>query len=161
AGEVAAFPAPVGPATGETPEDLPRIDFMPVNRIARRGTRALQPGRDALFRHALQLARHTRLAEVLLRQDVHGDLRPRFRRQNVLHLEDGGAVRIDDARGARREPGPGKRIMPFARVKAWNFHGGTSCKCTNLLYWSSYGTAPQKQENLVCFLFSFADRPVS
>ena len=31
----------------------------------------------------------------------------------------------------------GEGILPFHSVAAWNMHGSTSCKCTNILYWSS------------------------
>src|SRR2546423_7565788 len=98
---------------------------------------ALQPNGYARFGHAFALARQARLAEVLLGQHVDGDLRPRFRHEHVLHLEDGRAVRIDDARGPRRERDARKGILTFGRRAASDMHGGTSCTCTNLLYWSS------------------------
>ena len=43
-------------------------------------------------------------------------------------LEDGRAVRIDDARGPRRERDARKRVLTFGGVAASDMHGG------NILY---------------------------
>ena len=48
------------------------------------GDRAPQPGRDGLFLDLLQARRHAGLAEILLRQNVGGHLRPELRHLDVL-----------------------------------------------------------------------------
>ena len=65
------------------------------------GGRAPQPGRDLRFLDALQAGRHAGLAEILLGEDVGGDLAPVLGDREVLALEDDRAVRILDlGRGA-------------------------------------------------------------
>jgi len=58
---------------------------------------AAQEGRHPLLRHFLRQRGHTGPPEILLGTDIDRDLRPGLRGEYVLHLEDDGAVRIDDA----------------------------------------------------------------
>jgi hypothetical protein len=64
--------------------------------------RAPQPRRDGLFLDLLQARGDARLAEILLRQNVGGDLRPELGDFDILQPEHHRAVRITDL--ARRQP---------------------------------------------------------
>ena len=106
-GEVAALPAPIGPAAGETIEHLlagqftaETFGFGQSGEGFGVGDRAPQPRRHGLFLDLLEDLGDARLAEIFLRQHVGGDLRPELRHLDVLEPEHHRAVRISDfARG--------------------------------------------------------------
>ena len=81
-------------------------------RVAVDGAAALQPLRHPLLRHALARGGHARLAEVLLRKDVDGDLREALRGQQILHLEDHRPIRVGDPGSARHKREGGEGILP-------------------------------------------------
>ena len=58
------------------------------------GHRAPQPGRNGLLLDLLQARRHAGLAEIFLRDDVGGDLRPGGRHFDVVGMEHDRAVGI-------------------------------------------------------------------
>ena len=126
AGEVAAPPTPVGPASGQAAKNLPGVCLLFRARIIGKRPAALQPDRHARLGNAFGLSGHAGLAEVLLSQDVHGDLRPSFRRQQLFHLEDDRAVRIDYPRGARHKRECSKRILSLDGITASNVHSLSS-----------------------------------
>ncbi len=128
AGKVAAFPAPIGPAAGQSAKYLPGIGLLAGGRIPASGSTPLQPLRDSSFPYPLGLGRHTGPAKVFLRQNVHGHLRPGFRRLQLLHLEHHRSVRIDDARRARGKRDGGEGILTFGGVTASNNHGNFRVK---------------------------------
>jgi hypothetical protein len=105
--EVAALPAPIGPGAGQAVEHLLGRGLadgagllVKKRKRLRVGGRAPQPRRDGLFLDLLQAHRDAGLAEVFLRQDVGGDLRPEFRHLDIVRPEYGRAVRVADlARG--------------------------------------------------------------
>ena len=101
--EVAAFPAPIGPSSGQAVEDLLRRSLAtlgprPLAVFAgfsiRRGTP--EPSRDSVLLDPFQLGRNAALAEVLLRQDVAGDLAPVGRHLDVRLLKHHRAVGVAD-----------------------------------------------------------------
>ena len=94
--KIAALPAPVSPATRQAAEYLASVGFLAGALFARRGLAALQPLRHVGLGNALQPRAYAGFAEVFLRQDIDGHLRPVFWRMQILHLEHRGAVRIDD-----------------------------------------------------------------
>ena len=67
------------------------------------GDRAPQERGDGILLDLLQARRDAGLAEILLRQDVGGDLRPEFRHLDVVGLEHHRAVRIADLAGGQAE----------------------------------------------------------
>src|SRR5262245_21391171 len=89
--EVAVLRAPVGPAAGEAVEHLARV------ALAAEDGGALRVAERLAVR---ALLRHAGLPEVLLREDVHRDLRPRRGDVDALELEDGGPVGVADLRRA-------------------------------------------------------------
>ncbi len=64
--------------------------------------RAPQPGRNGFFLDLLQARGDAGLAEIFLRQNVGGDLRPELRHLDILEPEHHRAIRIADL--ARRQP---------------------------------------------------------
>src|SRR5258706_556444 len=99
--EIAALPAPVGPGPGEAVENLLGAALGPAALVRRElGERLLvrsvapQPSRHIALHYRLQPGRNPRLAEILLREDVAGDLTPFHRHFHIAELEDDGAVRI-------------------------------------------------------------------
>ena len=60
------------------------------------GDAAPQPGRNGLLLDLLQARGHAGLAEIFLRQNVGGDLRPLLRHFDIVGVEDNRAVRIAD-----------------------------------------------------------------
>ncbi len=108
--EVAVLPAPVGPAAGHPIEDLTRIALgaellVARQRLERRlvGSGALQPLRHAVLGDAGGRFGNPRLAAILLRENVDGDLTPGRRDHDVLCLENNRAVGVDDSRAPRLE----------------------------------------------------------
>ena len=102
-GEIAALPTPIGPGPRKTVEHLLGRGFAhdPVSlgqlgKLRLVGHRPPQEFGHALFLHPLQPRRHARLAEILLRQNVRGDLAPAFGHFDRLVAEHDLAVRIAD-----------------------------------------------------------------
>ena len=121
-GEVAALPAPIGPAAGEAIEDLLRAGLGAGALVLRLGGEgrlvghgAPQEGGDVVLLDFLQARGHAGLAEILLREHVAGDLRPGIRHLDIVELEDDGPIRVADLAGGApkrevcigREPGSG------------------------------------------------------
>jgi hypothetical protein len=101
--EVAALPAPIGPAAGEAVEHLLGAELADIalafgeqgQRLGV-GHRAPQPGRHGLFLDLLQARGDAGLAEVLLRQDVGGDLRPELGHFDIFEPEHDRTVGVAD-----------------------------------------------------------------
>jgi hypothetical protein len=84
-GEIAALPAPVGPGAGQPVEDLLGRGFpaepLVHGKLGQRvfvGHRPPQELGHVLFAHLLKTRGNAGLAEILLRDDVRGDLAPAF-----------------------------------------------------------------------------------
>ncbi len=128
--EVAALPAPIGPAAGEAIEYLlgrGLADDALVLGQRRQGVsvgyRTPQPRRHGLFLDLLQARGDAGLAEILLRQHVGGDLRPELRNLDVLGTEHDRAVRVADLRGGQAEIDPGIGRLSAGGVASFNSHG--------------------------------------
>ena len=113
-GEVAALPAPIGPAAGEAIEHLLggalAADALGFGQGGERGVvgdGAPQEGGDGLFLDLLQRGGHAGFAEILLRQHVGGDLRPEVGHFDVVETEHDGAIGIPDLAGGQPELNPG------------------------------------------------------
>ncbi len=103
--EIAALPTPVGPGAGQPVEDLPRIGFRAVTFGLRQlgefglvGHRAPQEGGNVVLFDLLEASGHAGLAEILLRQNVGGNLGELRRHVDVVEPEHHGAVGILDLR---------------------------------------------------------------
>ena len=104
-GEIAALPAPIRPGAGQTVEHLRRVGFAHEAAVLGQalqlgfvGDRAPQEFGHALFLDLFQGRGDARLAEILLRQHVGGNLAPGRGHGHVRQLEHHGAVRIADLR---------------------------------------------------------------
>ncbi len=102
-GEVAALPAPVGPGAGEAVEHLAGVRFAAEalfsgSSASARSSAAERHSQDGtgVFFELLQAARHAGLAEILLRQNVGGDLAPMLGDVEIVEPEDDGAVGVLD-----------------------------------------------------------------
>ena len=102
-GEVAALPTPIGPRTCEAIEYLGgaglaavALGLGQVGESGLVGDPAAQPGWDGLLTHRLKPGRYPGLAEILLRQNVDGHLRPAGRRLERVEAEHDGSVRAAD-----------------------------------------------------------------
>ncbi len=102
-GEIAALPAPIGPAAGEAIEHLLGRELADIalvlGQVGQRlgvGHRAPQPGRHGLFLDLLQPRGDAGFTEILLRQHVGGDLRPEFRHFDVFQAKNHRAVGVAD-----------------------------------------------------------------
>src|SRR5207253_10330459 len=73
-------------------------------------------------RDLVEAGRNAGAAEILLRKNVDGDLRPRLRRKQVLQLEDDGTIRVDDPRCTRHELDGGEGILPLRSVTTCDLH---------------------------------------
>ena len=109
-GEVAALPAPVGPGAGEAIEHLARVGLAAealflgqLGQGALVGDGAPEPGRNLRLFDLLQAAGDAGLAEILLRQDVGGDLAPVLRHLEAVEAEDDRAVGVLDLAGRAAE----------------------------------------------------------
>ena len=103
--EVAALPAPIGPGAGKTVEDLAGVDLGAValglgqlGQLGLVGDGAPQEGGDVVLLDLLQPCRHAGLAEILLRQDVGGNLAELRRHIDIVQAEHHRAIRILDLR---------------------------------------------------------------
>src|SRR6185437_7061442 len=127
--EVAALPAPIGPRAGKAIEHLlARLLADGALLLGQRrecvliGDRAPQEGGDGVLFELLQPGGHAGLAEILLRQDVGGDLRPEFRHLDIVELEHHGAVRIPDLAGREPEVQTGVSVLARFGVAPFNPH---------------------------------------
>ena len=101
--KVVVLEAPVDPAARHAVEDLARVGLAGRPRLeVETGQRLfvclhrLQPLRYASLGYPLQRLRNTRLAKVLLRQNVGRGLGPSLRDTHPFRLEDHRAVRVAD-----------------------------------------------------------------
>ena len=134
--EVAALPAPVRPGAGEAIEDLLRRAFgavaLALGQLLKRGLvgdRAPKPGGNPFLLHLLQPRGHARLAEILLRQHVGGDLGPEGRHLHRVRAEDHRAVRIADLARGHAEGNVRVGGLPVFRVAPLDPHGVTLRCC--------------------------------
>jgi len=111
--EVAVLAPPVGPAAGEAVKDLTGVALGTGDRVAVGVVHGIAVGIEL---------RHTRLAEVLLYQDVNRDLRPALGNQNIIHREDQAAVGIANFRRSRRESDVCVRISSRSGESALYLH---------------------------------------
>ncbi len=128
--EVAALPAPVRPGAGQPVEHLLGAALAAASlRLGQRRERLLvggaapQPGRHAVFADGDEARRHAGLAEVLLRQHIARDLRPRRRDLDVLLTEHHRAVRIADLAARDAELYAGIRRTVGMGEQPRNAHG--------------------------------------
>ena len=119
--EIAALPAPIGPGAGEAIEDLlgggfadHAFGFGQQHHRFVVGDRAPQERGNGILFHLLQARGHAGLAEILLRQNVGGHLRPEFRNLDIVEPEHHRAVRILDlARGQTKFDPRVRRLAVF------------------------------------------------
>ncbi len=104
--KIAGFPGPIGPAAGEAAEDLAGILFAADAAVFRQfvqdvpvGLLTLQPPGDAFFLDRFRSGGDTRLAQILLGEDVYSHLGPGFRGQYVAGFKEDLPVRAGQAAG--------------------------------------------------------------
>ena len=85
--EVAALPAPIGPAAGQPPEHLPRIGLL-AELVPAVGRDALQPMRHARLGTCSLFCGTPALRKYFLRKNIDRDLRPLLWREHVIQFED-------------------------------------------------------------------------
>ena len=102
-GEIAALPAPIGPGAGEAVEDLAGVGLGAVPLVLRqRGKRGLvghgapQEGGNGVLLDLLQAGGNAGLAEILLRQNVGGDLGELRGHVDIRQAEHDRAVGVLD-----------------------------------------------------------------
>ena len=120
--EVAVLPAPVRPGAGEAVEDLGRAALAAGVVGALGGLGAPEPLRHALLLDGDEVGGDAGLAEVLLRHDVDGDLRPVRGHADAGRLEDGRPVGVDDARVPGREGDSFERILTRGGEVSFDAH---------------------------------------
>ena len=121
-GEVAAFPAPVGPGARKTIENLLGGRLTDGFGAGVR-FRTPQEFRNPVFRNATQLRRHAGLAEVFLCNDVAGHLGPGLRHFHLIEPKDDLTVGIADFGYCRHEIDPGVGVLPCRGEFAFDLHG--------------------------------------
>ncbi len=141
--EIAAVPAPVGPGAGQTVEDLTGRGLADLAAFLRDalqrvlvGDLAPQPARDGVFLDRLQDGRNAGLAEILLRQDIAGDLAPIGRDIDVGELENDRAVGIANLAGGFAEFDAVVGVPSFSRKASLNPHLSNPClawRCVSLI----------------------------
>jgi hypothetical protein len=109
-GEIAALPAPIGPAAGEPVEDLLGRDLGAValgfRQLRQRlfvGDRTPEEGRDVVLLDLLENGGHAGLAEIFLREHVARDLRPGLGHLDAFEPEDDRTIGITDFAHRRAE----------------------------------------------------------
>ena len=134
--EVAALPAPVGPAACETVEHLLGGMFADEALGLGEGVegfsvrhRAPQPRWNGFFLDLLQTRGDTRLAEVLLRQNVGSHLRPEVGDFDILQPKHHRAIRIADLACGQPKVDPGVGRLIGVGVAAFNAHGRAPSLC--------------------------------
>ncbi len=103
--EIATFPAPIGPGTGQTIKNLRRLGFAATaftcwqirHRSLIRHT-APQEIRNILFLNSLCHRRNTGLAEVLLGDHIASDLAEMRRNFDILQLKDDRTIGVTNFR---------------------------------------------------------------
>ena len=128
-GEVATFPAPIGPGPRETTEHLLGRGFTAeavfFGQIGQRnlvGHVTPQERRNALFLHRLQDRGDPGLAEIFLRQHVRSHLAPAHGNFHIVEFENGGAVGVANFRRRQRELQPRIGILLSLGETAFDFH---------------------------------------
>jgi hypothetical protein len=86
------------------------------------GNLAPEPRRDRVLLDGLERRGDAGLAEVLLREDVGGDLGELLGHLDVGETEDDGAVRVSDLAGHPPERDGGERILSLGRESPDNAH---------------------------------------
>jgi len=121
--EIAALPAPVGPAARQPAEHLAGVGLVSAAWVALDRHAALQPFRHPGLVYFPALERQSGPAEVFLGEDIDGHLGPRFRGQQVFHLEHHRTIGVGDARGLRDEGEGTEGVIPLAGVATRDLHG--------------------------------------
>ena len=134
--EVVVLEAPVGPAAGHALEHLAAVgladEALVGGQLRERlgvGLAALEPARHAVLGDATQASGDARATEVLLREDVDGDLRPAAGDLHVGGLEHDRAIGVGDPRATGFEldtfvgllGGAGEQTRDLHR---WDSQGG-------------------------------------
>ncbi|ENN86912.1 hypothetical protein RHSP_15075 [Rhizobium freirei PRF 81] len=108
--EVAALPAPIGPGACKAIEDLTCIGFGAALLILGQvlhgsvvGHGAPQEGRNVVFLNLLELGGHACLAEILLRQNVGGNLGKLRGNVDIFEAEHNRTVGVLDLAGRLAE----------------------------------------------------------
>ena len=127
--EVAALPAPVGPGAGHAMEDVSRAGLAAEALVGRqRGERVFvrhrtpQPLGHVGLGDLLQAPRDAGAPEILLRDHIGRDLRPRRRHFDAAMLEDDRAVGIADFGIASTERHPFEWRLSCSRKPALQAH---------------------------------------
>ncbi len=127
--EMAALPAPIGPGAGEPLEHLLGRPLADIALLLRQrlervfvGHRAPQPGRNGFFLDALEPRRHAGLAEIFLRDDVGGDLRPGGGHFHVLGVKHDRAVGVANLAGGQPERDARVRRLALCGVTTLDPH---------------------------------------
>ena len=138
--EIAALPAPIGPAAGKAIENLLGAhlgaETLVLGQFGEFGFirhRAPQEGRNVVFLNLLQMLRHAGLAEIFLRQNVGCHLAERFWHIDVFKAENDRAVRIADFAGGRLKIYPGIGRNAGFGEKTLDPHDTTALKKYRLL----------------------------
>src|SRR5581483_1632935 len=128
-GEIAALPAPIGPAAGEAVEHLLGGELADKALFLRQafqrlgvGDRAPQPRWHALFLDLLQARGNARFAEIFLGKHVGGDLRPGRGDLDIVEAEHDGAVGILDLRCRQSEINPCVGCFTLRGVATFDSH---------------------------------------
>ena len=145
-GEIAALPAPVGPAAGEAVEDLLRRDlgavafaFGQLGESGLVGDRTPEEGGNVVLLELFQARRHAGLAEILLREHVAGDLRPGLGNLDAFQPEDDGAVRVLDLADGRSERDRGIGRLSGGGIAALDAHDLRPLICRGLALQATRG----------------------
>ena len=108
--EILALPAPVGPGAGEAIKNLAGVGFraeaLPLGELRQGigiGHGAPQEGGNVVLLDLLQACGHAGLAEILLGEDVGGDLGELRGHVDIGQTEDDGPIRVLDLAGGLAE----------------------------------------------------------
>ena len=133
--EIAALPAPIGPATGKAIKHLLgahlRAETLVLGQFRQLGligNRAPQEGRNIVFLNLLQMLRNASFTEIFLRQNVSGYLAEGFRHIDVFETKHDRAVRIANFARGRLKSYPGIGRNAGFREKTLNPHDTTTLK---------------------------------
>ena len=121
-GEITTLPAPIGPGPRQTVEHLLGRSFARLFGLVRGRHRAPQELGHALFGHLLQFDRNAGLAEILLRYDVRGHLRPAGRHFDLVQTENDRAIGVADLGCSLDEIELRICVLPGFREFSLDFH---------------------------------------
>ena len=114
-GEIATFPAPIGPAACKAVKHLLGAHFGTVALIFGQfgegffiSNRTPQPRRNAGFFNLLQHCGHTGFAEIFLRKHIGGHLGPRFGNLDIFQTKHHRTIGVTDLTGRMTE---NKRVI--------------------------------------------------